>query len=264
MTGVSTFSRRCYEVAFSTVLYIYFVLGFLLVFLWFYLLAFLFSPDREAAFQKLNHCFYRGFLLLARVVIPGLRIRIDEDIRAIRSSVIVSNHLSYLDPILLVSLFPRQRTIVKSRFFNYPFFSWVLRTSGYLPSSGSGEHAPIMIRNLDSLQRFFASGGNLFIFPEGTRSRDGALATFGKGAFTLARRWHAPIQVLRIRNTNRLFPPGRLLFRAPGRITLHVERLGVIPVASLEGVSSPSEIIRDVRGLYFAEDPNPEDPGRQP
>lgn len=264
MTTVPTPFQRFFEVAVSTILYIYFTLGFLLFFVWFYLLAFLFSRDREAAFQKLNHRFYRGFLLLARTFIPGLEIRIDEEIRSIRSSLIVSNHLSYLDPILLISLFPRQRTIVKNKFFDYPVFSWLLRTSGYSPASASGDHAPIMIRNLDSMQAFFASGGNLFIFPEGTRSRDGTLAPFGKGAFTLARKFHAPIHVLRIRNTNRLFPPGRLVFQASERITLHVEHLGVISAASLEGVSSLSEIIRNVRALYLPEDRNPGNPEKLP
>ncbi len=258
MTAFPTPFRRFLEVAVSTILYIYFTVGFLLFFVWFYLLSFLFLRDRETAFQKLNHCFYRGFLLLARTVILGLRIRVDEDVLSIRSSVIVSNHLSFLDPILLISLFPRQRTIVKSKFFDYPFFSWILRTSGYLPSSGSGKCAPIMIRNMDSMQTFFSSGGNLFIFPEGTRSRDGTLAPFGKGAFTLARKFHAPIHVLRIRNTQRLFPPGKFAFRALEKITLHVEHLGVISTASTEGVSSRSELIRNVRALYFPEGRTPE------
>ncbi len=51
---------------------------------------------------------------------------------------IVANHLSFLDPILFVSLFEKQKTIVKSDYFRLPVFGWILRTSGYIPSLGGG------------------------------------------------------------------------------------------------------------------------------
>ena len=88
----------------TILLWAYFTIGFVAFFLIVYLAAFLFSPSRERAFQRLNSLFYRGFFLLVRVVIPRHRLQIDDDIRQIRSSVIVCNHLSYLDPLILISL----------------------------------------------------------------------------------------------------------------------------------------------------------------
>ena len=54
---------------------------------------------------------------------------------------------------------------------------------------------------------YLSSGGNLFIFPEGTRSRDGKIGKFNDGAFKIAKRFEAPIKVLQIKNTNGLFTP---------------------------------------------------------
>jgi len=162
--------------------------------------------------------------------------------------------LSFLDPILLVSLFPRHKTVVKSTFFGYPFFSWVLKVSGYLPSSPGEEHVEHMIRNLETLQDFLSSGGNLFIFPEGTRSRNGKLGPFEKGAFTIARNCHAPIQVIRIRNSHHFFPTGTLLFNATDKIRVTVERIGTLTPESIDKAGSLSKLIETARACYQAQE----------
>jgi 1-acyl-sn-glycerol-3-phosphate acyltransferase len=250
MNSSHTPLRRLLDFTLSLVLYTYFVFGFLLLFCWIYLFFQIFSRNRETRFQKTTNLFYRGFFFLARSIIPRLDIRIGEDVRAIRSSVIVSNHLSYLDPILLISLYARHKTIVKNTFFHRPFFSWVLTGSGYIPSSASGEDTAIVIRNLESMQAFLHSGGNLFVFPEGTRSRDGTLAAFSKGAFTIARKCQAPIQVLRIRNTHRLFRPGKILFNTGEKIEVTVERIGILSAESIEQSGALSEVIETARSMY--------------
>ena len=264
MALLVTTCKKIYNVFASTILYASFVSGFLLLFVWIYLFFHLFSRDVERDFQKITHLFYRSFLCLVRAVVPRLEIRINEDVRSIRSAVIVSNHLSFLDPILLISLYAKQKTIVKSTFFSYPFFSWVLGTCGYIPSSASGKLSPLLIKSLETMQRFLSSGGNLFIFPEGTRSRDGKLGAFNKGAFSIARKCHAPIDVLRISNTDRLFPPGKFLFNASEKIRIEVERIGSIPLESMEQDVSTSELIEKVRSFFLQREPNPENPGTLP
>ena len=47
-----------------------------------------------------------------------------------------------------------------------------------------------MIERIDTMDNFLANGGNLFIFPEGTRSRDGTIGRLNKGAFNIARLSH--------------------------------------------------------------------------
>ena len=98
----------------------------------------LFFRNRQRAFQKLNHLFYKGFFGLVKGLIPACRWEIPKEVREIRSSVIVCNHRSYIDPILLISLYPRHTTIAKARLFHIPIFGKMLTLSGYIPSKGRG------------------------------------------------------------------------------------------------------------------------------
>ncbi|MBF0100251.1 MAG: 1-acyl-sn-glycerol-3-phosphate acyltransferase [Desulfobacterales bacterium] len=143
---------------------------------------------------------------------PSHQWHIDEQVRHISSSVIVSNHLSYLDPLLFISLLKKQKTIVKSKFFNIPIFGNMLAWFGYVPSDAYGKHSQIMIKNMETMSDYLSSGGNLFIFPEGTRSKDGNINILNPGAFKIAKRCRAPIQVVWIANTDHLFRPGKFLF----------------------------------------------------
>jgi 1-acyl-sn-glycerol-3-phosphate acyltransferase len=235
----------------------YFTLGFIVFFSPFYLASYLFSENCEYAFQRLNHNFYKGFFFLIRILIPGQKWRIADEIKSIRSSVIVCNHLSYLDPLLLISLFPRHKTIVKSTFFSVPVFGWMLKKSGYIPSTSEGRLAELMIERIDAMDGYLASGGNLFIFPEGTRSRNGTIGRLNKGAFKIARLCQTPIKVLYIGNTNKLFTPGKFLFTTfvPNVIT-------VKPITGIEpdyqsSHFSISELMSQVRSLLETQKENP-------
>ncbi len=225
----------------------YFTLGFLIIFSPFYLAAYLFSENREISFQRLNHQFYKGFFFLIRIFIPGQKWHIDGGIKSIRSSVIVCNHLSYLDPLLLISLYPRHKTIVKSTFFSVPIFGWMLKRSGYIPSTSEGRLSELMIDSFDTMDDFLASGGNLFIFPEGTRSRGGTIGRLNKGAFKIARLCQTPIKVLYIRNTNKLFTPGKFLFNTLVSNTITVEPITGIEPDYQSDKFSISELMSQIR-----------------
>ena len=236
--------------AVTLLIWCYFILGFLVLFAPRYFWARLFAAEKEAAFQRLNQRYFHSFFQVLRRITPGLMMRIDEKIGAIRSAVVVANHLSYLDSILLVSLFERQKTIVKHTFFKVPIFGGLLRGSGYLASPGGGNDAALTIGNCETIKRHLAAGGNVFIFPEGTRSRTGLLGPFSKGAFSIAHYCRAPIHCLLIRNTHRLFLPGRFLFNTgvPNEIT--VERIAVFS-PDYEGKGFRlADLVREVRALY--------------
>lgn len=210
----------------TLLLWSYYIAGFFLFFFPFYLLVPIFSRNRAAAFQRLNSLFYRSFFALVCFLIPRVRFEVSPDVPAIRSSVILCNHRSYLDPILLISLFPAQKTIVKSSLFRLPVFGWLLRQSGYLPSLTEESNVTMMVQQVQEMKAYLASGGNFFVFPEGTRSRDGRIGPFNKGAFRIARICRAPIHVLVIENTHRLFPPGRFLFNTAESFTISVDLAG--------------------------------------
>lgn len=211
-TGSPPLFGRLYSFTATVILWAYFLGGGIVFLLVLYLPARLFSRNRQRAFQRINNWFFRGLLWLIRKLFPMHQWQVDETLRQIRSSVIVCNHVSYLDPLIMISLFDRQKTIVKSKFFNYPIFGWLIKNSGYLPATTEGRFAGIMIAQMEQMEQFLADGGNLFIFPEGTRSRNGLLGKFNIGAFKIARLCKAPIRIIRINNCDKLFTPGRFMF----------------------------------------------------
>ena len=162
----------------TLLLWAYFLFGSVVFFFLFYLPAYLFSSDRTAAFQNLNHIHMKNFFALTRLLIPRTKFNIPR-----KSGISIHRLLSAITylisiPFCSFPFSPRQCTIVKSDFFKVPFFGWLLKTSGYVPSMPSEMLGPAMIKNLEEIKNHLAAGGNLFIFPEGTRSRDGKLAPF--------------------------------------------------------------------------------------
>jgi len=101
----------------------------------------------------------------------------------------------------------------------------VLRLSGYLASTSGGPEAQRTLERLERMPAFLAGGGNLFVFPEGTRSRDGAVGPLNAGVFKIARLCRAPVAVAAIENTQRLFTPGRFLFDTCRANTITVKLL---------------------------------------
>ncbi|MGD8847240.1 MAG: lysophospholipid acyltransferase family protein [Desulfobacteraceae bacterium] len=218
--------RRLKDLAVTLVLWSYFTAGFVVLFAPFYLVVLVAFKDRKSAFQHLNHLFFKGFFKLCRLIIPRHKWEIQSQLSAIRSSIIVCNHLSYLDSILLISLYPKHTTIAKERLFAIPIFGMVVKHAGYIPSSGRGRYAELLLNSLEAINANLEQGGNIIIFPEGTRSRDGRVGQLRKGAFKIAKYCKAPIQVLKVGNTEKLFPPGKFLFNTCIDNTISLKQVG--------------------------------------
>jgi 1-acyl-sn-glycerol-3-phosphate acyltransferase len=221
-------SRIPFNFLLTLLFWLYTIFGFL----FFYLptLTFLsfFIDNRETKFQKMNHYYYYGFFRGLNAITPGLSIKVSNKVKKISSSIIISNHRSYLDPILLISIFSRHKTIVKGIFFKIPFISWAMKSGGYIPFTPSKSYNDFLAENLKNIPEFIQSGGNLFIFPEGRRSRDGRIRKLQKGAFSIAARHQIPIEVIYINNTDRLFTPGKFLLNTCIKNTITVEKIGTI------------------------------------
>ncbi|RTZ97077.1 MAG: 1-acyl-sn-glycerol-3-phosphate acyltransferase [Deltaproteobacteria bacterium] len=242
--------KRTVDIIATLFLWIYFTLGHLFFFLPAYLLAAFLAKDRERAFQHLNHLFFRGFFALAQILIPGFTLKIDPAVTRLHGSVIVCNHVSYFDPILLIALFKRQKTIVKSDFFSFPFLGWNLKLSGYLPATATGSYTELVYKGISSMAEYLSSGGNLFVFPEGTRRRDGKMGRFNKGAFSIARKCRAPVQVIEILNTDRLFSPGHALLNTCIANRVTVMHKGEIDLSRAQKKISTRELIRQTRRIF--------------
>ncbi|MFA6499413.1 MAG: lysophospholipid acyltransferase family protein [Desulfurivibrionaceae bacterium] len=169
---------------------------------------------------------------------------------AIRSAVIVCNHISYLDPLLLIALFERHRTIVKTRFFKMPIWGWIIKKSGYFPATGEGRFTRMLIEQMETMNGFFQDGGNLFVFPEGTRSRDGRFGTLSKGALKIARLCRVPVYVLHLSNTDKLFPPGKFIFQTRVKNIISLKVIDRIDPDYQQQVPSVTMLEQRVKDAY--------------
>ncbi len=225
---------RLADIGVTLACWAWFTCGFVLFYSWRYAAAALAHRNCEEQFQRLNSLFFRSFFRLVKTLAPRQDMVIDKDTAALRGCVVISNHLSYLDPLLLISLYEQHRTIVKSRFFSMPIFGWVIGKSGYLPDQGRGGKAGMMIEQMESMGSFFQGGGNLFVFPEGTRSRSGEVGEMQQGALKIARLFRVPVCVLKISNSHRLFPPDRFLFNSRIDNTIDIRLVDRIEPRELE------------------------------
>ena len=110
------------DVVITVTLWAFETIGFVILFAPFYCLAWIFSRDVARSFQRLNSGFYRWFFALVRALVPACRWQIDDAVKAIRGSVVVANHISYLDPILLFSSFPASYDNCQTTSVSYPHF----------------------------------------------------------------------------------------------------------------------------------------------
>ena len=242
--------RRIVEFSLTVLLWTYFLAGYLFVLLFLFVPFVLAAKRRDIALQKINHIHLKIFFVLTRFFASGVRFHIDEKVRTLRSSVIVCNHISYLDSILLVSLYDRHTTIVKNTFFSVPIFGWFLRKTGYVPSAPSEMEGDAMIGNLEAIKEHLDEGGNLFVFPEGTRSHDGRLAPFNKGVFSIARYCNKGVALVMIRGTDGLFQPGTFIFHLHSRRPVSVELIGSITPDYQSADFSINSFAREAREVF--------------
>ena len=102
-----------------------------------------------------------------------------EHVKADKNYLILANHPSLIDVIVLVAGFPEANCIVKSAVARSPLFAAVIRSSGYISNE---DPVAMLVRAADSLR----AGGSLIMFPEGTRTDSGGQPRFPEGAAALA------------------------------------------------------------------------------
>ena len=242
--------KTIYDFIVTIILWIYFTIGTFLFFSPQYLFYIIYYRNIEQTIQVVNNRLFRSFFYLTKILSPGLKIHISDEVKNINSSIVVSNHISYLDPLLMISLYKKCKTIVKGTFFKVPLFGWFLQRAGFLPFSKIGNYDDRYVEQVKGLNTFIGNGGNLFLFPEGTRSKDGKINRFKKGAFSIARRCNSPIEVLLITNSNNLFKPGKFLFNTCVQNTISIEKLGTFYPDYNSDKFSIKELVKEIECLY--------------
>jgi 1-acyl-sn-glycerol-3-phosphate acyltransferase len=147
--------------------------------------------------------------------VAGIKVKVSglESLDPSRTYIFMSNHVSNLDPPILVPLIPRRTSVlVKKELFRIPIFGRAMRIGSLVPVDRSNRQAAIasLKAAADVLQR----GINLAIFVEGTRSPDGTLLPFKKGPFYLALDSSVPVVPVTIVGTFEAMPKGSFAIRS--------------------------------------------------
>ena len=131
-------------------------------------------------------------------------------------SIIMSNHVSNLDPPVLLPAIPGMTSVMlKQSLMRIPLLGTAMRMGKFVPVS-RGHSREEARRSVAVAAEALRSGMHITIFPEGTRSVDGKLLPFRKGAFFLAMETGAPIVPVVLHGTARMLPRDSVKIR-PGR-----------------------------------------------
>jgi 1-acyl-sn-glycerol-3-phosphate acyltransferase len=153
----------------------------------------------------------------------GARVRVHgvHHIKPGTSYVFLSTHQSYMDIPAMLGYLPAQlRIAAKKSLFRIPFMGWHLTRAGHIPiDRSSTENA---VASMQRAASYLKGGICAFVFPEGTRSRDGYLHKFKKGGFKLAVQAGVPIIPVTIIGSRQSLPPDEIIFR-PGPIDMYVD-----------------------------------------
>lgn len=130
--------------------------------------------------RKFNHRYFKFFVKVA-TILGGIRLTVEnkEALVNLRSKVVIANHPSLFDVVILFSLIPNADCIVKGELIQNKFISLIIKNL-YIPNNIPFDE------QLEQAKKSMEEGNNLIIFPEGTRSKPNEPWEFKKGAARFA------------------------------------------------------------------------------
>lgn len=148
--------------------------------------------QRDRAQAIIHLCFRFYIAMLQRLGLLTIDIAGAERLTSSTGRLIVANHPSVLDVVILMALIPRVQCIVKHQLWNSFLLGGLMRRAGYIRN----DLEPDVF--VEACRVAVEQGYSLIIFPEGTRTRPGALPHFKRGFANLAMAINAGIQLVMI------------------------------------------------------------------
>ncbi|WP_374336877.1 lysophospholipid acyltransferase family protein [Leeia sp.] len=186
--------------------------------------------------RKMVNFFFRGLLGTLRVTgCMQLVVHDVAQLATLRQSLVLANHPSYLDVVVLLALMPEANCLVKGALWKNPFFWGIVRATGYVQNT-SPEQA------LDACAEAISAGDALILFPEGTRTVPGESMKFQRGAAHVALRATARVVPVLLHCTPPTLTKGASWWLAPAQpFVFTVRVLAQTDVSQLIGeVANPS------------------------
>ena len=204
MTFHGTFRTSCTYALFGFGAFLLTIIGTILRYI----------PFFKKQIKYFFHVLLSGFARLIIYIEPSVRKRIiGRDSKTFSGpTVIIANHTSFLDILLTIMLHPKLILVTNQWVWNSPIFGSVVRLADYYPVTEGSD-------DVLKLKERFNEGYSLVIFPEGTRSSDGTIGRFHKGAFYIAEKFGLAIQPLLIHGAADAIPKGSFYLNA-GQLTM--------------------------------------------
>lgn len=171
-----------------------------------------------------------------------------EKIRDDRAYVMIVNHQSLLDILVLFRIFRHFKWVSKIENFRIPWIGWNMRLNRYIElRRGDRESVGKMMRDCE---RTIAEGSSIMMFPEGTRSVDGRLRAFKPGAFQIALATQTPLLPIVLEGTGDALPKRGFVLQ--GRHPIRLRILDEIPYESFARQSA-EDLTLAIRNLFAKE-----------
>jgi 1-acyl-sn-glycerol-3-phosphate acyltransferase len=185
---------------------------------------------------------YRASMFVVRLAfrIAGIRIEVSglEQVPCGQACIFMSNHVSNLDPPVLLPLIPgRTSVFLKQSLMKIPILGYGMRLAEFVPVSRDGNVESAQ-ENARRAAAVLAKGIHITTFVEGTRSRDGRLLPFKKGPFYLAMETGAACVPISISGTETMMRKGSLRI-LPGKVRV------VFHPAVYPGDAASREVLMD-------------------
>ncbi|NVB43050.1 1-acyl-sn-glycerol-3-phosphate acyltransferase [Pseudenhygromyxa sp. WMMC2535] len=175
--------------------------------------------DERRVVQHLYSCFWAQIMFYIN---PFWRLRIDgrQKLPWRGAAVLVSNHESLGDILVLFGLYRPYKWVSKAAVFKSPFLGWNMRYNGYVPLV-RGNKASIIEMN-QRCHAWLKKGVPILLFPEGTRSPDTEVKAFKDGAFRLAVEAGCPVYPIALTGTADTLPKHGLVVSPPANCWVRV------------------------------------------
>lgn len=173
---------------------------------------------------RIKTCNYYGKFtgrFVMRISGCPLTIEGEEHLDASRPAIYVSNHTTLMDAFMAMFLSPVGTVgVVKKQILYYPFFGQMYLLSGHLRIDRSNREAAV--KSMAELGEFVVANKlSIYVWPEGTRSRDGRLLPFKKGVYHMAKQTGLPIVPIVIEGAHRAWVKNSMsIARVPIKITI--------------------------------------------
>ena len=193
--------------------------------------------------KPLRMAWYAAARFVARILfvtVFGLRMYHRDRLPAAGGVLVVSNHQSYLDPILAAAGMTRPfHPMARESLFRFPPFAWIIRSLNAFPVRRASADLGAVREALRRLK----DGEVVLMFPEGTRTRDGSIGPLHGGPITIAARAGVPVLPLVIDGAFEAWPRGRLMPRP------HVIRVACGRPLSAEELAAgdPDRLVEELR-----------------